>query len=79
MEHVLADLTHSTVTNLAAGRVNNADACLLLLRELGGSATVGQLRAALRSWRPLKPPTPRWIICTCIFSRMRRRRPRWNG
>jgi len=52
MEHVLADLTHSTVTNLPAGRINNADACLLLLRELGGSATTGQLRAGLRAWRP---------------------------
>lgn len=52
MEHVLTDLTHSTVTNIPAGRINNADACLLLLRELGGSATTGQLRAGLRAWRP---------------------------
>ena len=52
MDNILRGLTHSFATNLSAGRINNADATLLVLESLGGVAKVGQILKVLRGWRP---------------------------
>lgn len=49
---VLSGLRNGQNTDLARGRVRNADAVLLLLNSCGGSARVGDLKAALKAWRP---------------------------
>lgn len=52
MENILLGLTHSFITNLSAGTINNADATLLILKTLGGVAKLSSIREALRQWRP---------------------------
>lgn len=52
MQNILRGFTHSYTTDLATGKINNADATLLVLKKLGGSAKVGVIRKALRKWRP---------------------------
>lgn len=59
----LAGLTHSSRTAISAGRINNADAVLLLLHSMGGNATSRALKAALNEWRP--GPVFAYLFNTC--------------
>lgn len=45
-------LSHARSTDLSRGRVTNADAALLALHGLGGSARSREIKSVLRSWRP---------------------------
>ena len=48
----LKNLTHSQVTNLKLGKINNHDAALVLMAAVpGGLAKTGQLVRELREWR----------------------------
>jgi hypothetical protein len=47
-----ATLTHSPTTNLDKGKINNADATVLVIAGLGGVATRANVLAKLRQWRP---------------------------
>ena len=52
MVSILRGFKNGQNTDLDKGTIRNADAVLLLLNEAGGTARVGELRAALRAWRP---------------------------
>ena len=48
----LKNLTHSQVTNLKLGKINNHDAALLIMAAVpGGLAKTGQVVRELREWR----------------------------
>ena len=49
-----ATLTHSPTTNMDKGRINNADATVLVIASLGGVATRAKILAKLRQWRPFR-------------------------
>jgi hypothetical protein len=54
MKDTLTNLTHSTTTDLAKGKINNADATVLIIAGLGGIATRAKILAKLRQWRPFQ-------------------------
>ena len=51
----LKNLTHSQVTNLKLGKINNHDATLIIMAAVpGGLAKTGQVVRELREWRQEK-------------------------
>lgn len=49
---ILSNIKHGIRTNINNGIVNNADAVLMLLFEMGGTAKIKNLRDSLKAWRP---------------------------